>query len=135
MDWKKVIQQAYSHGKAAGLTQNEIARRTGAHQKQISQLVTGKVEPRLGFAFRFFEAVGLEIRLGNITDKQPKQTVYVILNQEGQMYSGITDTHELWTVFITEAALFNNATLARRTNDNFKLGGTVIKMRHSFELI
>lgn len=63
MDWKKVIQQAYSHAKAAGLTQNEIARRTGAHQKQISQLVTGKVEPRLGFALRFFEAVGIDLVL------------------------------------------------------------------------
>lgn len=63
MDWKELIAIAAGHGKAAGLTQNEIARRTGAHQKQISQLVTGKVEPRLGFALRFFEAVGLDLVL------------------------------------------------------------------------
>jgi len=38
MDWKELIAIAAGHGKAAGLTQTEIARRTGAHQKQISQL-------------------------------------------------------------------------------------------------
>lgn len=75
MDWKKLIAIAAGHGKAAGLTQTEIARRTGAHQKQISQLVTGKAEPRLGFALRFFEAVGIDLVLtarekGHKTDKK-----------------------------------------------------------------
>lgn len=63
MDWKELIATAAGHGKAAGLTQTEIARRTGAHQKQISQLATGKVEPRLGFALRFFEACGMEVNV------------------------------------------------------------------------
>lgn len=75
MDWKELIAIAAGHGKAAGLTQNEIARRTGAHQKQISQLAAGKVEPRLGFALRFFEAVGLDLVLtardkGHKTDEK-----------------------------------------------------------------
>lgn len=63
MDWKELIAIAAGHGKAAGLTQTEIARRTGAHQKQISQLAAGKVEPRFGFALRFFEAVGIDLVL------------------------------------------------------------------------
>lgn len=75
MDWKELIAIAARHGKAAGLTQTEIARQTGAHQKQISQLATGKVEPRLGFALKFLEAVGLEFVLtardnGHKTDEK-----------------------------------------------------------------
>lgn len=62
-DWRQLIASAAAYGKAAGLTQNEIARRTGAHQKQISQLAAGKVEPRFGFALRFFEAVGIDLVL------------------------------------------------------------------------
>ena len=62
-NWKELIATAAAHGKSAGLTQTEIARRCRVHQKQISQMAAGKVEPHLGFALRFFDAVELDLVL------------------------------------------------------------------------
>lgn len=61
MDWKKIIQQAYTHAKAQGLTQTQLAEKTGCDQKKISTLVNGKYQPLFGFALKFIEACGLEV--------------------------------------------------------------------------
>lgn len=69
MDWKKIIQQAYTHAKAQGLTQTQIAQKAGCTQKKISTLVNGKYQPLMGFALRFIEACGMEIE---VKEKQIK---------------------------------------------------------------
>lgn len=62
-NWKKIIQQAYTHAKKQGLTQTQIAKKAGCTQKKISTLVNGKYQPLLGFALRFIKACGMEIEV------------------------------------------------------------------------
>ena len=70
MDWEKIIKQAYSHAKAQGLTQRQIAEKTGCEQKKISTLVNGKYQPLMGFALNFIEACGLEVEVKTHNKKQ-----------------------------------------------------------------
>lgn len=63
MDYEKIIKQAYAHAKKQGLTQSQIAEKTGCDQKKISTLVNGKYQPLFGFALKFIEACGMEINV------------------------------------------------------------------------
>jgi transcriptional regulator with XRE-family HTH domain len=48
---------------ASGLTQAELAARTGRTQSSISQIEAGRVEPNLSSLIELARAVGLEVRL------------------------------------------------------------------------
>lgn len=60
-----------------------------------------------------------------------KQTIYVIIDDEGEMYNGHNATHIFWIQLITEAKLFNNLHLAERVNKIAK--GTIKKMTYKLE--
>lgn len=47
--------------RAAGLTQEEVARRSGVHQVHLSRLENGKVQPTVRTLVRLAEVYGVEV--------------------------------------------------------------------------
>ena len=62
-----------------------------------------------------------------------KQITYVVVNKEGQMYSGDTTDHLWWTNFISNATLFETEYLANKCNKNNEINGTVMRMKYTLE--
>ena len=64
-----------------------------------------------------------------------KQITYVIVNDEGEMYAGVTKDHLWWTRLIINATLFENEYLANKANKEFEINGTVKRMKYTLEAV
>jgi len=61
--FQKLREQFVKGREAAGLSQREVADRAGVHHATISDFETISVDPRLSSLFRYFDAIGLKVRI------------------------------------------------------------------------
>ena len=60
-----------------------------------------------------------------------KQITYVIENDEGKLFAGVTTDHIWWTGLISKAILYDNKHLANKANREAK--GIVKRMKYTLE--
>ena len=61
--FQRLREQFVKGREAAGLSQREVADRAGVHHATISDFETISVDPRLSSLFRYFDAIGLKVRI------------------------------------------------------------------------
>jgi DNA-binding XRE family transcriptional regulator len=55
--------------KKAHVTQRELASRSGIHQAEVSRILTGRTQPRVGTAERLARALGAELRVVTVSGR------------------------------------------------------------------